>query len=143
MYPAANIPGVQLSLNYRQPARFHYDLARELAPLREKGVLIIGSGNMVHNLRLVSWDNLSKPGFTYEWATVASARMKNSILSDDHTPLINYGSQGREFQLAIPTPEHFLPLLYVLGLKDKNDTVAFFNDKAVGGSLTMTSVKIG
>jgi 4,5-DOPA dioxygenase extradiol len=143
MYPAANIPVIQLSLNHRQPAQFHYDLARELSPLRKKGVLIIGSGNMVHNLRLVSWENLDKPGFAFEWATVASAKIKNSILSDDHAPLINYKAQGREFELAIPTPEHFLPLLYVLGLKDEGDTVALFNDKAVGGSLTMTSVKIG
>jgi len=142
MYPAAIIPVVQLSLNYRQPAQFHYELARELAPLRKKGVLIIGSGNMVHNLRLVSWENLNKPGFAFEWASVASAKMKNAILTDDHASLINYRSQGREFELAIPTPEHFLPLLYVLGLKDEGDTVALFNDKAVGGSLTMTSVKI-
>ena len=143
MYPAASIPVVQLSLNYRQPAQFHYDLARELAPLRKKGVLIIGSGNMVNNLRLVSWENLNKPGFAFEWATAASAKMKNAILTDDHASLIHYRSQGREFELAIPTPEHFLPLLYVLGLKDESDPVALFNDKAVGGSLTMTSVKIG
>ena len=143
MYPAANIPVIQLSLNYQQPAHFHYDIARELAPLRNKGVLIIGSGNMVHNLRLVSWENLNKPGFAFDWAAGASVKMKNFILSDDHTSLINYRSQGREFELAIPTPEHYLPLLFVLGLKDKGDTVALFNDKAVGGSLTMTSVKIG
>jgi len=143
MYPAANIPVIQLSLNRRQPAQFHYDLARELAPLRKKGVLIIGSGNMVHNLRLVSWENLNTPGFAFEWATVASAKMKKAILSDDHSSLISYRSQGREFELAIPTPEHYLPLLYVLGLKDEGDSITLFNDKAVGGSLTMTSVKIG
>jgi 4,5-DOPA dioxygenase extradiol len=143
MYPAANIPVIQLSLNYQQPFQFHYDIARELAPLRKKGVLIIGSGNMVHNLRLVSWENLNKPGFAFDWAAEASAKMKNFILSDDHKSLINYRSQGREFELAIPTPEHYLPLLFVLGLKDEDDTAALFNDKAVGGSLTMTSVKIG
>jgi 4,5-DOPA dioxygenase extradiol len=143
MYPKANIPVIQLSLNYRQPAHFHYNIAHELAPLREKGVLIIGSGNMVHNLRLVSWENLNKSGFTFDWAAEASAKMKNFILSDDHASLVNYRKQGKEFELAIPTPEHYLPLLYVLGLKDENDTVALFNDKAVGGSLTMTSVKIG
>lgn len=143
LYPAAKIPVIQLSLNYQQPVRFHYDLARELSPLREKGVLIIGSGNMVHNLRLVSRENLNKPGFAFDWAAEASARMKNFIQSDDHNSLINYRSQGREFELAIPTPEHYLPLLFVLGLKDEGETVALFNDKAVGGSLTMTSVKIG
>jgi 4,5-DOPA dioxygenase extradiol len=143
MYPAANIPVIQLSLNYRQPARFHYDLARELAPLREKGVLIVGSGNMVHNLRLVSWENLNKSGFVFDWAAKAGERMKNFILSGDHDSLINYRSQGREFELAIPTPEHYLPLLYALGSKYEGDAVTLFNDKAVGGSLTMTSVKIG
>ncbi len=143
MYPAANIPVIQLSLNYQQPVKFHYDIARELAPLRNKGVLIIGSGNMVHNLRLVSWEYLNKPGFAFEWAAEASAKMKNFILSGDHTSLINYRSQGREFELAVPTPEHYLPLIFVLGLKDEADTVTLFNDKAVGGSLTMTSVKIG
>lgn len=142
MYPAASIPVIQLSLNYRQPARFHYDLARELSPLRKKGILIIGSGNMVHNLRLVSWENLNIPGFAFDWAAGASAKMKKFILSDDHASLINYHSQGKEFELAIPTPEHYLPLLYVLGLKDASDTVSLFNDRAVGGSLTMTSVKI-
>jgi 4,5-DOPA dioxygenase extradiol len=97
----------------------------------------------VHNLRLVSWENLNKPGFAFDWAAEASAKMKNLILSDDHKSLINYRSQGREFELAIPTPEHYLPLLFVLGLKDEDDTAALFNDRAVGGSLTMTSVKIG
>jgi len=143
MYPAANIPVIQLSLNYSQPARFHYDIARELAPLRNKGVLIIGSGNMVHNLSLVSWEYMNKPGFAFEWAAEASTKMKKFILSDDHASLIDYRSQGREFELAIPTPEHYLPLIFVLGLKDKDETVTLFNDKAVAGSLTMTSVKIG
>lgn len=143
MYPSANIPVIQLSLNYQQPVKFHYDIASELAPLRQKGVLIIGSGNMVHNLRMVSRDYLNKPGFAFEWAAEASTKMKNFILSDDHDSLINYRSQGREFELAIPTPEHYLPLIFVLGLKEEGDTVALFNDKAVGGSLTMTSVKIG
>ncbi len=143
MYPAANIPVIQLSLNYQQPVKFHYDIARELAPLRKKGVLIIGSGNMVHNLRLVSREYLNKPGFAFEWAAEASTKMKSFILSDDHKSLINYRSQGREFELAIPTPEHYLPLIFVMGLKDEGDLVTLFNDKAVGGSLTMTSVKIG
>jgi 4,5-DOPA dioxygenase extradiol len=143
MYPAANIPVIQLSLNYQQPVQFHYDLASELAPLRKKGVLIIGSGNMVHNLRLVSWENLNKPGFAFDWAAMASIKMKNFIMSDDHASLINYRSQGREFELAIPTPEHYLPLIFVLGLKEEDDTVKLFNDKAVGGSLMMTSVRIG
>lgn len=143
MYPEADIPVVELSLDYKLNPQQHYELARELAPFRRKGILIIGSGNMVHNLRLVSWDNLDTPGFAYDWATEASAAMKKSILSGDHDPLISYGSQGSAFRLAIPTPEHFLPLLYTLALQEKDEAVNLFNDKAVAGSLTMTSVRIG
>jgi 4,5-DOPA dioxygenase extradiol len=143
MYPDADIPVVQLSLDYSKPAEYHYELARELSSLRKKGVLILGSGNMVHNLRLVDWNNLDIPGIGYDWAIEANEKMKKLILSDDHKALIDYKSQGETFDLAIPTPEHFLPLLYVLALKEENEKVSFFNDKAVGGSLTMTSVRIG
>ena len=141
MYPNADVPVIELSLDYRQSPQFHYELAKELAPLRNKGVLIIGSGNMVHNLRMVDWNRLNEIDYGYDWALEASEKMKNYILSGNHKELINYGSQGKEFNLAVPTPEHFLPLLYVLALKDKNEEVSLFNDKAVGGSLTMTSVK--
>jgi len=143
MYPKADIPIVQVSLDYSDDASRHYDLARELASLREKGVLIVGSGNMVHNLRMVDWDNLEKPGYGHEWATEANEMMKKLILADDHKSLTDYKSLGKAFDLAIPTPEHFLPLLYVLALKKEDDRVSFFNDKLVGGSLSMTSVKIG
>ena len=142
MYPDADIPVVELSLDYRQPPQFHYELAKELSPLRSKGVLIIGSGNMVHNLRMVDWRRLDEIDYGYDWALEASEKMKKFVLSGDHKQLINYPSQGKEFELAIPTPEHFLPLLYILALKEKNETVNIFNDKALGGSLTMTSVKI-
>jgi 4,5-DOPA dioxygenase extradiol len=142
MYPAANIPVIQLSLNRRQPAQFHYDLARELAPLRKKGVLIIGSGNMVHNLRMLAWDKLEEPGFGFDWALEASGTMKRCILDGDHAPLIDFRSQGRAFDLAIPTPEHFLPLLYTLALREKDEAVTLFNDKAVDGSVTVASVGI-
>ena len=143
MYPDADLPVVELSLDYRSSPQQHYDLARELAPLRRKGILIIGSGNMVHNLGLVSWEHLSTPGYAYDWATEADRAMKSHIMSGDHSPLINYGSQGRAFSLAIPTPEHFLPLLYALALREPNEPVELFNDKPVAGSLTMSSVKIG
>ena len=143
LYPAADIPVIQLSLDYLQPPQFHYDLGRELSLLRKKGVLIIGSGNIVHNLSLVSWDKMEEPGFGYDWAIEANEKMKKLILSDDHKSLINYKLQGRAFNLAIPTPDHFLPLLYSLALKEENERIEIFNDKAVGGSLTMTSIKIG
>ena len=142
MFPGANIPVVQLSLDYTQPARYHYELARELAPLREQGVLVMCSGNLVHNLRLVDWDKMDVPGFGYDWAIEASEKMKKFILSNDHQSLINYQDQGKAFNLAIPTPEHFMPVLYALALKEENETVEIFNDKPVMGSLTMTSLKI-
>lgn len=142
MYPDADIPVIELSLDYSKGPQYHYDLAKELAPLRKKGVLIIGSGNMVHNLRMVDWRKLNEVNYGYDWALEASESMKKSILSHDHKKLINYNSLGTEFNLAIPTPEHYLPLLYSLALKDKNEEVKIFNDKAVGGSLTMTSIKI-
>jgi 4,5-DOPA dioxygenase extradiol len=142
LYPDADVPVIQMSLDYLQPPQFHYDLAKELAALRKRGVLIIGSGNMVHNLGLVAWDKLNSIDYSYDWAKEASDKMKKYILSNDHQPLINFRSQGKSFEMAIPTPEHYLPLLYALALKDENESVSLFNDKAVGGSLTMTSLII-
>lgn len=142
MYPEADIPVLQLSIDYTQPPQYHYDLAKELYSLRKKGILIMGSGNMVHNLRMVAWDKIDQPEYGYDWALQINGKMKNLILSGDHSQLIRYTSMGREANLAIPTPEHYLPLLYTLGLKGEKDAVSFFNDKAVGGSLTMTSVKL-
>jgi len=143
LYPNADVPVIQMSLDYSQSPLYHYELAKELDFLRMKGVLIVGSGNMVHNLRMVDWTKLNKTDYGYDWAIEANDKMKSCILSDNHKDLINYQSQGMEFNLAIPTPEHFLPLLYSLALKDKNEELYLFNDKEVGGSLSMTSVKIG
>lgn len=142
LYPEADVPVIQMSLDYRQPASFHYELGREIASLREKGVLIIGSGNMVHNLRMVEWRRLNET-FGYEWALEANEKMKALIQDGDHQPLIDFRSQGKAFNMAIPTPEHYLPLLYALALQGKGDSVELFNDQPVAGSLTMTSVKIG
>jgi 4,5-DOPA dioxygenase extradiol len=142
MFPAADVPVVQLSLDYSKPAQYHYDLAKELAPLRTKGILIIGSGNIVHNLRMVAWDKMNEPGYGFDWAIEANEKMKKFILSGDHKSLINYAAQGKDFELAIPTPEHFLPLLYALALKEEKEKIELFNDKAVMGSLTMTSLEI-
>ena len=143
LYPNADIPVIQMSLDYYQTPQYHYELARELKSLREKGVLIIGSGNMVHNLGLVAWNKLNADNYGFDWAFDANEKMKAYILDGNHQPMINFRSQGKSFDLAIPTPEHYLPLLYTLALQDKNEEAALFNDKAVGGSLTMTSVKIG
>lgn len=142
MYPDANVPVIQLSLDYTKEPRYHYELAGELAKLREKGVLIVGSGNIVHNLRMVAWQHLNS-SFGFDWAIEANQKMKDFILSGNHEALINYSGQGRAFQLSIPTPEHYLPLLYTLGLQQKEDELFLFNDQPVGGSLSMTSVKIG
>lgn len=141
LYPNADIPVIQMSIDYTQPARYHYELAKQISSLRQKGVLIIGSGNMVHNLRMVAWRKLNEE-FAFDWATEANEKMKSHIMSGDFQPLIDFKLQGRAFDLAIPTPEHYLPLLYALALKDENEKISLFNDKPVGGSLTMTSVKI-
>ena len=143
MYPEAKIPVLQLSIDYTKGPQYHYDLAKELYELRKKGVLIIGSGNMVHNLRMVAWDKINEPGYGFDWALQMNDTFKQLITSGDYNPLIKYESLGKEAQLAIPTPEHYLPLLYTLGLKTNKDSISFFNDKAVAGSLTMTSVKFG
>lgn len=141
LYPDADVPVIQLSLDYAQSPQYHYELAQELKSLREKGILIIGSGNMVHNLRMVEWKKLNET-YGYDWALEANDKMKKFILDGDHQSLINYSKQGKPFELSIPTPEHYLPLLYALALKDNKDEVSIFNDKPVAGSLTMTSVKI-
>lgn len=141
MYPAADIPVLQLSIDYTKDARYHYDLAKELAALRKKGVLILGSGNIVHNLRMVSWDMINGGG--YDWALEIQDTFKNLILNKDHQPLIQYESLGSAAKLAIPTPEHYLPLMYTLGLQNDTEEAVLYNDKAVGGSLTMTSVQVG
>jgi 4,5-DOPA dioxygenase extradiol len=142
LYPNADVPVIQMSLDYNQTPQYHYELAQQIKSLREKGVLVIGSGNIVHNLRMVEWKRLNDT-FGYDWAIEANEKMKKFILSGDHQPLINFRSQGKEFDLAIPTPEHYLPLLYSLALQEKNEALKLFNDKAVAGSLTMTSMKIG
>ena len=141
MYPDANVPVLQLSIDYTKDARYHYELARELYQLRRKGVLIMGSGNMVHNLRIMNWEMINGGG--YDWALEINDKFKSLILNNNHQPLMNYQSLGKDAMLAIPTPEHYLPLMYTLGLQNDSEHVSLFNDKAIGGSLTMTSVRIG
>ncbi len=140
MYPDADIPVIQLSLDYTQSPQHHYDLAKKLASLRKKGILIIGSGNMVHNLRILDW-NKTDQGF--DWAEEASAKFRKLIVENDHNQLINYRELGHDVELAVPSPEHYLPLLYALAVKDEKEEISFFNDKTVMGSISMTSIQIG
>lgn len=139
MYPKANVPVIQLSIDYNKGPQYHYELAQELAALRKKGVLIIGSGNMVHNLRILNWQT---PESGYDWAIEMNEIFKNKIEHHDHQALINYEQLGQGAKLSIPTPDHYYPLLYTLGLQDKTDTISFFNDQLSMGSVSMTSVKI-
>lgn len=141
IYPNANIPIIEMSLDYTKSAGYHFELAKEISGLRQKGILIIGSGNIVHNLRMVAWDKLYDE-YAFDWANEANEKMKSYILNDDFQKLIDFKSAGTSFDLAIPTPEHYLPLLYALALKERNEKITLFNDKLLGGSLSMTSIKI-
>ena len=143
MYPDAEIPVIQLSIDYGKPAAYHYALAQELKSLRKKGVLIIGSGNMVHNLRMVAWDKLSTTNYGFDWAIEANETFNKLILDRDHQALIQYEKLGQFAKLAIPTPDHYYPMIYTLGLSDEKENIALFNNELVGGSLNMTSVRFG
>jgi 4,5-DOPA dioxygenase extradiol len=142
LYPKADVPVLQMSIDRTLTPEQHYTLAKELAALRDKGVLIVGSGNMVHNLGMVAWDRLND-SYAYDWAQEASEKMKQAITTGDHKPLIDFHQQGRAFDLAINSGEHFIPLLYTLALQGTNEPATLFNDQALAGSLTMTSVRVG
>ena len=139
LYPEADVPVIQLSLNRTQSPQWHYQLAKELAFLRKKGVLIIGSGNIVHNLQMINWQTKNPS----DWALEANEKIKQLISENNHAALIDYKKLGSALQLAIPTPEHFLPLLYILGLKNEDESEFFFNDKTDLGSISMTSLQLG
>ncbi len=143
LYPNADVPVVQMSIDYTQNAAAHFEIAKELQSLRNKGVLIIGSGNIIHNLGLVDFYNLNKDNYGYDWAIEARTIMNNLIEKGDFKSLAQYQTLGKAVQLAIPTPEHYLPLIYSLSLKTEKDELTLFNDKLQGGSLSMTSVRIG
>lgn len=138
MFPKADVPIIELSLDYSKPAIWHYELASEISSLRKKGVLVVGSGNIVHNLAMMDWQN--NKGF--DWASKANETMKSLALGEEHGKLIKYESLGQEIRLAVPTPEHYLPFLYILGLKEKNESITFFNDKTILGSVSMTSLLV-
>lgn len=143
MYPEANIPVLQLSIDFTKQADYHYNLAKELKELRKKGVLIIGSGNMVHNLGRIAWDKLNEVNYGYDWAIEAHELFKKLINDRDHQALINYQKLGPSVQLAIPSADHYFPLIYSLGLSNEKDPIGLFNDQLVAGSLNMTSVQFG
>jgi len=142
LYPNADVPVIELSIDNTKSPEYHFNLAKQLGSLRDKGILIIGSGNIVHNLRLVDWQNFHKDNYGLDWAIEAKETINQWILDGNYQPIIDYDKQIRAIQLAAPTPDHYLPLLYALGLKGKTDKIELFNDKMVAGSLSMTSLKI-
>ena len=143
LYPNAEIPVIQLSIDYNKPPQYHFDLAKKLQKLREKGILIIGSGNIVHNLRMIDWKNINTVGAGWDWAVEAREKTNNWLLDGNFQNLIDYQRQGVALQTAVPSPDHYLPLIYSLGLKEKSENLSLFNDELIGGSLSMTSVRIG
>ncbi|WP_394675087.1 4,5-DOPA dioxygenase extradiol [uncultured Chryseobacterium sp.] len=143
MYPDADIPVIQMSIDYTKPPQYHFDLAKRLEKLREKGVLIIGSGNIIHNLRLIDWRNINTVGAGWDWAIEAREKTNQWLLEGNFNAIVNYHQQGTSLQYAVPSPDHYLPLLYSLVLKQPSEDLSLFNDELIGGSLSMTSVKIG
>ena len=143
MYPEADIPVVQLSIDYNKPGNYHYALGKQLRQLRSEGVLIIGSGNLVHNLGLIDFANYEKEEYGFDWAKEARATLNALIQKEDVDALMNFEQLSDAVQLAIPTPEHYLPLLYVLGAREAGEKMTLFNDVLVAGSLSMTGLKIG
>lgn len=141
VFPQADIPVVQLAIDERQPSTFHYELGKRLAPLREEGVLVAGSGNLVHNLHSYAW---GRDGVNaYDWAVRFEERVRDLLLAGDDAPLVEYEGLGRDAMLSVPTPDHYLPLLYVLGLRRKDDPIIFPVEGVDGGSVSMLAVRIG
>ncbi len=141
VFPDADIPVVQLSINEAEPAAFHYQLAQRLGPLRDEGVLVIGSGNLVHNLHTYAWGNQTREPF--DWALRFEEKARELVTAGDHAPLVAYEELGRDAMLSAPTPDHYLPLLYVLALQRPGEKVSFPVSGFDGGSISMTSVMIG
>lgn len=141
VYPSADVPVVQLSIDEREPTQFHFEIGRRLAPLREEGVLIIGSGNLVHNLHAYAWGRHAVD--PYDWAVRFEAQAKELLTAGEYKPLIQYESLGRDAMLAVPTPDHYLPMLYVMGAGMAGDSVSFPVDGVDGGSVSMLTVKLG
>ncbi len=141
VYPKADIPIVQLSIDETQPASFHYDLGQRLAPLRDEGILLVGSGNLVHNLHAAAWGQHSPKPF--DWALSFESKAREYLLSGKSQPLIHYEKIGPDALLSIPTPDHYLPLLYVMGSRNTADRVQFPVEGVDMGSISMLTVEIG
>ncbi len=140
LFPDADVPVVQISIDRTQPAQFHYDLGKRLAPLRDEGVLIVGSGNVVHNLGVMNWREQTA---AYDWAVRFNDRVKRCLESGDHAPLIGYDQLGTDAELSVPTPEHYLPLLYIIGQQTAGEKLTQLTDGIFGGSISMLSLSIG
>lgn len=141
VYPAADIPIVQLSIDETQPTSFHFEIGRRLAPLRDEGILLVGSGNIVHNLHTYAWGrHLPDP---YDWAVRFETEARQMMVAGEYKPLISYEKLGPEAMLSIPTPDHYLPLLYVLAARQDNESIIFPVEGVDGGSISMLSVQIG
>ena len=141
VYPDAGVPVVQLSIDETQPASFHYELGRRLAPLRDEGILLVGSGNLVHNLHTYAWGR--HPVEPFDWAVRFEAQARALIESGDHQPLVDYESLGRDAMLSAPTPDHYLPLLYILGARHPGEPATFPVEGIDGGSVSMLTVRVG
>jgi len=141
VYPKADVPVVQLSIDETQAPEFHYELGKLLAPLRDEGVLVIGSGNLVHNLHAYAWGR--HPVAPFDWAVRFEERARRLLLEGDDAPLVGYETLGRDAMLAVPTPDHYLPLLYVIALRRKGEGVAFPVEGVDGGSISMLTVRVG
>lgn len=141
VYPEAEVPVVQLSIDESRPTSFHFEIGRKLAPLREEGILIAGSGNLVHNLHTYAWGrHLPEP---YDWAVRFETEARAMMLAGEYKPLIDYETLGREAMLSIPTPDHYLPLLYVIGTRQQGEAVTFPVEGVDGGSISMLAVQVG
>jgi 4,5-DOPA dioxygenase extradiol len=141
VFPEADIPVMQLSIDETQPAPFHYEVGKRLAPLRDENILVIGSGNIVHNLHTYAWGRYNVE--PYDWALRFETQARELLLAGDDALLINYEKLGRDAMLSAPTPDHYLPLLYVIALRGENDKVSFPVEGFDGGSISMLTVEIG
>lgn len=141
VYPNADVPVVQLSIDEAQPASVHFEIGRRLAPLRAEGILIVGSGNLVHNLHAYAWGrHMPDP---YDWAIRFEEEAKQMMIAEEYKPLIDYESLGPEAMLSIPTPDHYLPLLYVIGSRQEGEVITFPIEGVDGGSISMLTAKVG
>ena len=140
VFPQADIPIVQLSIDATQPAAFHFELGKRLAPLRDEGVLVVGSGNVVHNLGVLNW---SDDAPAYDWAVRFNGLVRDHLMRGGHEPLVDYQKMGTDARMSIPTPEHYLPLLYIIGLQDEREAIAFPVDGIQNASISMLTAVVG